>query len=110
MRCFFNSLLITAAVAAALSFSAAGYAADKPGQADLDQATDLQITVVYRGAMGSEADEIAVGSVDVFEPTYIAIYNSTDQLLFNGVWTDTTSPSGLTVPTTLQVTADRVIE
>lgn len=56
-------------------------------------ATDLQIQVVYRGAMGAEPDEVAVGTVDVFEPTYVSIYNSTDQILFNGVWTDTTSPA-----------------
>lgn len=56
-------------------------------------AMDLMIQVVYRGPLGNDADEIAVGTVDVFEPTYLAVFNSTDQLLYNGTWTDTTSPS-----------------
>jgi hypothetical protein len=54
-------------------------------------ATDLYIQVVYRGALGADPDEIAVGTKDVFEPTYIAIFNSTDHILFNGVFVDTTS-------------------
>ncbi len=56
-------------------------------------ATDLYIQVVYRGAFGDDPDEVVVGTKDVFEPTFLAIFNSTDQILFNGVWTDTTSPS-----------------
>jgi len=56
-------------------------------------ATDLYLQVVYRGPLGNDQDEIAVGTKDVFEPTYLALFNSTDQLLFNGVWTDTTSAS-----------------
>ncbi len=56
-------------------------------------ATDLYIQVVYRGAFGNDPDEVVVGTKDVFEPTYLALYNSTDQILFNGTFTDTTSPT-----------------
>jgi hypothetical protein len=56
-------------------------------------ATDLHIQVVYRGKLGDEADAIAAGDKDVFEPTYLAIFNTTDQILFNGVFKDTTDPT-----------------
>jgi hypothetical protein len=56
-------------------------------------ATDLQIQVVYRGALGTDPDEVVAGAVDVFEPTYFSVYNTTDQILFNGVFKDTTDPS-----------------
>jgi len=51
MHRFFNSLFAAAAVIAALSFSSSLTAADKPGQADLDQATDLQITAETLGEL-----------------------------------------------------------
>src|SRR3954471_20376984 len=47
MRRFTLSSLVALAALAALSFVAV--AADKPGQADLDQATDLQITAETLG-------------------------------------------------------------
>ena len=41
-------------------------------------ATDLFIQVVYRGQLGDETDGIAVGNLDVQEPTFFAAWNNTD--------------------------------
>ena len=41
-------------------------------------ATDLFIQVVYRGQLGEETDGIAVGNLDVQEPTFFAAWNNTD--------------------------------
>ncbi|HEX7327804.1 MAG TPA: hypothetical protein VF428_04620, partial [Casimicrobiaceae bacterium] len=40
--------------------------------------TDVVLQVVYRGALGSETNAVAVGSVDVSEPTYFTYHNATD--------------------------------
>src|SRR6185369_3879948 len=49
MRRFFLNVLPAFAVATFVSLSVVAAAADKPGQADLDQATDLQITAETLG-------------------------------------------------------------
>lgn len=41
-------------------------------------ATDLFITVAYRGKLGDESDGIAVGTYDVSEPTFVGFWNNTD--------------------------------
>lgn len=41
-------------------------------------ATDLYLQVVYRGILGDESDGIAVGTVDLAEPTFLAVMNATD--------------------------------
>jgi hypothetical protein len=41
-------------------------------------ATDLIIQVVYRGTLGEEPESIALGTLDVREPTYYAAWNNTD--------------------------------
>lgn len=41
-------------------------------------ATDLFITVAYRGKLGDEADGIALGTYDVSEPTFASFWNNTD--------------------------------
>jgi len=56
-------LLAALAIVAALSFSAVGLAADKPGQADLDQATDLQITAETLGELEKVA-KLAESALD----------------------------------------------
>ena len=52
-------------------------------------ATDLFIQVVYRGPMGDangqEPDAIAVGTLDVREPTFAAFWNNTDYF-WNSNW------------------------
>lgn len=40
--------------------------------------TDVVLQVVYRGALGSETNAVAVGSVDLSEPTYFTYHNATD--------------------------------
>jgi hypothetical protein len=40
--------------------------------------TDVVLQVVYRGALGSEADAVAVGTLDVSEPTYFTYQNASD--------------------------------
>lgn len=53
-------------------------------------ATDLFIQVVYRGPMGDmngqEPDAIAVGTLDVREPTFAAFWNNTDYFWNGAVW------------------------
>ena len=41
-------------------------------------ATDLFLQVVYRGKLGEELDAVAIGTVDIAEPTFIAVMNATD--------------------------------
>ncbi len=41
-------------------------------------ATDLYLQVVFRGALGQEADAVVVATRDISEPTYWAIMNATD--------------------------------
>jgi len=49
-------------------------------------ATDLFIQVVYRGQLGDEPDGIAVGMIDVSEPTYVTLWNNSDHAGCNGAW------------------------
>jgi hypothetical protein len=49
-------------------------------------ATDVVIQVVYRGPLGLEADAIAVGSLDVREPSHITLWNNTDYAGCSGNW------------------------
>ena len=49
-------------------------------------ATDLFLQAVYRGPLGDEPDGIAVGTVDVSEPTYVALFNGTDYVSKNNQW------------------------
>lgn len=51
-------------------------------------ATDLFVQVAYRGPLGDEDDAIAVGAVDVSEPTYFSDLSMTDLVLrgVNGEW------------------------
>lgn len=46
--------------------------------------TDVVLQVVYRGALGREADAVAVGTVDVSEPTYFAYHNASDYIHIDG--------------------------
>ena len=61
-------------------------------------ATDVFIQVAYRGPLGAETDGIAVGMVDVSEPTYDALWAMTDiPLQYQGdgstwIWSPWTSP------------------
>jgi len=49
-------------------------------------ATDLFIQVIYRGQLGDEPDGIAVGVIDVGEPTYLTLWNNSDYAGCNGAW------------------------
>lgn len=50
-------------------------------------AVDLFVQVVYRGQLGDEPDGIAVGNLDVREPTFLTIYNGSDYYWNGSVWT-----------------------
>lgn len=43
-------------------------------------AIDIKLQVVYRGALGSEADAVVVETVDISEPSYVTYLNSTDYI------------------------------
>ena len=47
-------------------------------------ATDLKLTILYRGMVGEEVDGFALGAVDLSEPTYYTIMNATDVFELNG--------------------------
>lgn len=55
-------------------------------------ATDLFIQVVYRGPLGAEPDGIAVGMIDVSEPTYLTLWNDSDYAGCNGAWVTGNAP------------------
>lgn len=59
-------------------------------------ATDLVIQVVYRGPVGEEVDGIALGTIDVREPTYLTLWNNTDYAGCNGQWVTNPLPAGCT--------------
>jgi hypothetical protein len=42
--------------------------------------TDVVIQIVYRGPLGSESDAVAVGTLDVSEPTYFTYQNASDYI------------------------------
>ena len=42
--------------------------------------TDVVLQVVYRGPMGNETDAVAVGTLDISEPTYFTYQNDTDYI------------------------------
>ena len=46
--------------------------------------TDVVLQVVYRGPLGSETDAVAVGTLDVSEPTYFTYHNGTDYIRIAG--------------------------
>lgn len=51
-------------------------------------ATDIMLQVVYRGALGSEADAVVVETIDISEPTYFAYMNASDYIhIDTGVYT-----------------------
>ena len=50
-------------------------------------ATDLFVQVVYRGPLGDESDGVAIGSLDLREPTFVTFWNNTDYYNLNGAWT-----------------------
>lgn len=49
-------------------------------------ATDLFLQVVYRGKLGDEQDGIAVGRIDVSEPTYNMNANLSDMFVYQNQW------------------------
>ena len=42
--------------------------------------TDVVLQIVYRGILGSESDAVAVGTLDVSEPTYFTYQNASDYI------------------------------
>ena len=42
--------------------------------------TDVVLQIVYRGELGSEADAVAVGTIDMSEPTYFTYHNASDYI------------------------------
>jgi hypothetical protein len=42
--------------------------------------TDVMLQIVYRGPLGGESDAVAVGSLDIAEPTYFTYQNASDYI------------------------------
>ena len=51
--------------------------------------TDLNLEIVFKGTIGSEADAMAFGIKDISEPTPIDVFNNTDKSCINGSWYST---------------------
>jgi len=47
-------------------------------------AVDLHLQLVFRGKLGEEIDSVAANDVNISEPTYFTISNSTDYMFVNG--------------------------
>lgn len=47
-------------------------------------ATDVRLQVVYRGALGEEADAVVVATQDISEPTFFSYINASDYIRLNG--------------------------
>lgn len=45
-------------------------------------ASDLYLQVVYRGPLGQENDAVVVATKDIAEPTFIGVYETSEQFLF----------------------------
>ena len=58
-------------------------------------ATDVTINLVYRGALGSEQDAIAVGYKDISEPTPLDIFSNLDKVCLAGNWYDAGSAAAI---------------
>lgn len=63
-------------------------------------ATDLFLQVAYLGPLGEEQDGIAVGSMDIGEPDYYAMWNNTDWIYYFNAWSPPydVPPSGYMAP------------
>jgi hypothetical protein len=48
------------------------------------EATDMVLQIVYRGALGDEADAVAVGTSDISEATYFTYHNASDYIHIAG--------------------------
>lgn len=71
-----------------LSTTATEHALDFSANPIPIDAVDLYLHIYYRGVVGAETDAIAVGGVDISEPTYFTMLNNTDYFWLNGVfWT-----------------------
>lgn len=57
-------------------------------------ATDLFIQLAFRGELGDETDGIAVGIMDLLEPNFYTVLNSTDWFLYYGEWKDPAEVDG----------------
>ena len=51
--------------------------------------TDLNLEIVFKGTIGSEANAMAFGIKDISEPTPIDVFNNTDKSCINGSWYST---------------------
>lgn len=50
-------------------------------------ATDIFVQVVYYGQLGDEPNGVAIGAMDVMEPSYYTVWNNTDYRLSSNAWT-----------------------
>ncbi|MGH8041715.1 MAG: hypothetical protein ACREPN_06690 [Rudaea sp.] len=100
-----QSIAVSAATLNAASASAVAF--DFSNDPIPVNATDLFVQVVYRGALGQEQEGIAVGTLDVSEPTFAAFWNNTDYFVNDSdQWIhDTTAPYILSTVNSLIVCA-----
>jgi len=69
--------------------------------------TDLYLQVVYRGALGSEADAVVVTTKNVPEPTYLSILNLTDSVAcYKGGWVRLNADGSVPAATAATIVAD----
>lgn len=64
-------------------------------------ATDLHVYLMYKSNItDSDAKALAVGYLDISEPTPIDVYNNTDKICLKGKWYDAGSKAAMTIADT----------
>jgi hypothetical protein len=58
-------------------------------------ATNVSINLVYKGALGAEADAVVAGHKDISEPTPIDIFSNLDKVCLAGGWHDAGSADAI---------------
>ena len=58
-------------------------------------ATDVDLQVVYKGALGNEAEAVAVGFKDIGEPTPMDLLNNMDRICLYSTWYVAGSPEAI---------------
>ena len=72
-------------------------------------AIDLRFQVVFRGQVGNEPDAVAVGGVDLYEPTFFSFQNDTDYISIGDDVYSKFALNAMGVPTLFKVIPQRCV-
>lgn len=60
-------------------------------------ASDLHVYLVYKNPADPDTSSLAVGYLDISEPTPVDVYNNTDKVCLNGQWYNSGSPEAMAI-------------